>query len=1128
MNKIFSHFSVAAFCGFSLLLIVACAVEASAATFTVTKTADTDDGVCDADCSLREAIAAANSASSDDLVNFDATVFNVARTITLSGNEISILGIGTLTINGTGSAVLDISGNSTSRIFVVDQSANLIVNGVKLRHGTGHGTNNGNGGCILNYGKLSLVQTMLQSCYAPISGGAIYSTGSEAELYLINSTLSTNSASVSGGGITNFNKLSLVNSTITNGAGSTAGGILNDNSQFGGLVTISNSTIDDNNANSDASSKGGGILNLGTISISNTTICNNFSSADGGGIFNGGTIDITNATISDNRGGNGPVSAGGGIFNVAGNTVRLRNSIIAGNLVRNTVTSDFTGTVTSQGYNLIESVLGTSIEGIFLGNVLGVNPDLLPIANNGGPTRTVAPQPGSRVIDAGSPLDFPSTDQRGILRTQDGDLNGSVRPDIGAYERQVTTFTVTKTADTNDGNCNADCSLREAIAVANVASTADDVIVFDPGMFGTPQTISLILGHLQITSTNGTLLIHGTGANLLTISGNNQSSIFRTNTNAIGAVDGVKITAGHVSGGGGGIANLGRFALMDSVLSQNSAEYRGGGIYNNAVMTISNTVLMNNDALSGGGGILNEYEFAKMTITSSTVRDNSGPGGIVNSGALTISNSTITGNDAGIGTTAFGNQNSTLTIINSTIANNSNTRPSGIGGGISNDGSAVFLLNVTVTGNSVTSTLPYGGGGGVCNSTQNYPGTITARNTIIANNNAVNGIGTDYFGVLMSQGYNLVENTSNMAFAGTLTGNITGQDPRVGVLANNGGLTQTVGLMLGSPAIDAGDPNAFLMSDQRGAHRPVDGDLNGTSVSDIGAFEYRSDVAPMVKSPFDFDGDGKTDIGIYRPNGVNGSEWWINRGSNDSTFATQFGSAADKVVSTDFTGDGKADVAFWRPSTGYWYVLRSEDLSYYAVPFGSNGDVPVPADYDGDGKADRAVFRPSTNTWYIEQSGGGTRIEAFGATGDKPVPADYDGDGKADIAIFRPTAGSGSGEWWINRSTAGLQALVFGVSTDKPVQGDYTGDGKADIAFWRPSTGDWYVLRSENLTYYSTPFGGSSDIPAPGDYDGDGKFDTAVYRPAETNWYVQRSTAGTLIRQFGSVGDQPLPNAYVP
>ncbi|HEV8593350.1 MAG TPA: VCBS repeat-containing protein, partial [Pyrinomonadaceae bacterium] len=291
---------------------------------------------------------------------------------------------------------------------------------------------------------------------------------------------------------------------------------------------------------------------------------------------------------------------------------------------------------------------------------------------------------------------------------------------------------------------------------------------------------------------------------------------------------------------------------------------------------------------------------------------------------------------------------------------------------------------------------------------------------------------------------------------------------------------------------------------------------------------YNTGGAVARKPPFDFDGDGKTDVGIYRPNGANGAEWWINRSATDTLFATQFGAPTDKVVSVDFTGDGKADVAFWRPSTGFWYVLRSEDLSYFAVPFGSNGDIPVPADYDGDGKADRAVFRPSNTTWYIDQSGGGTRIESFGSAGDKPVPADYDGDGKADMAIFRPTGGSGSGEWWINRSTAGLQALVFGVSTDKPVQGDYTGDGKADIAFWRPSTGQWFVLRSENLTYYATPFGNGTDIPSPGDYDGDGKFDPAIYRPSETNWYVQRSTAGLLIRQFGAAGDQPLPNSFVP
>lgn len=277
------------------------------------------------------------------------------------------------------------------------------------------------------------------------------------------------------------------------------------------------------------------------------------------------------------------------------------------------------------------------------------------------------------------------------------------------------------------------------------------------------------------------------------------------------------------------------------------------------------------------------------------------------------------------------------------------------------------------------------------------------------------------------------------------------------------------------------------------------------------------------RAGFDYDGDDKTDVSIFRPS--NG-QWWYSRSSNGTVVAGTFGTSTDKIVPGDYTGDQKTDIAFWRPSTGEWFVLRSEDNSFFAFPFGSNGDVPVPGDYDNDGKTDAAVFRPSTNLWYILKSGGGgTDIIGFGTAGDVPVVGDYDGDNKTDIAIYRPSVG----QWWFRRSSdASVSAVTFGLSTDRPVQGFYTADNKTDIAFWRPSTGEWFILRSEDFSFFAAPWGLNGDIPVPGDYDGDDRTDFAVFRPSDRNWYVQRTTAGILIQQFGLSTDQPTPSAYLP
>lgn len=275
----------------------------------------------------------------------------------------------------------------------------------------------------------------------------------------------------------------------------------------------------------------------------------------------------------------------------------------------------------------------------------------------------------------------------------------------------------------------------------------------------------------------------------------------------------------------------------------------------------------------------------------------------------------------------------------------------------------------------------------------------------------------------------------------------------------------------------------------------------------------------------DFDGDLKSDVSIFRPDA---GLWYYLNSSNGSAGGVAFGAPGDIPVPGDFDGDGKTDTAVFRPADGVWHLLTKAGV-YTSRAFGSSGDVPVAADYNNDGKTDLAVFRPSNSTWYIANSdsqGTYTYVQ-FGQAGDKPAPADYDGDGKADIAVFRPAGATGT-EWWVQKSSGGVFATQFGVSTDQAVPVDFTGDGKADVAFWRPSTGEWFILRSEDLTYYAFPFGTTGDVAAPGDFDGDGKADPAVFRPSNAVWYMLRSLAGFTAVQFGLTGDRPVENAYLP
>ena len=272
-------------------------------------------------------------------------------------------------------------------------------------------------------------------------------------------------------------------------------------------------------------------------------------------------------------------------------------------------------------------------------------------------------------------------------------------------------------------------------------------------------------------------------------------------------------------------------------------------------------------------------------------------------------------------------------------------------------------------------------------------------------------------------------------------------------------------------------------------------------------------------APFDFDGDGRSDISVFRQ--ANGA-WYLNRSSAGFT-SFQFGISGDKAVASDYDGDGRADAAVYR--AGVWYRLRSTTNTMDVISFGLVGDVPVPSDLDGDGKSDVVVFRPSNGVWYsLASANGAFASTRFGLAGDVPVPGDYDGDGKDDINLFRPA----SGTWYrLNSSNGAISSINFGLNGDKAVAGDFDGDGRSDIAVWRPGNGVWYSMRS-TTGFSAIGFGLPSDVPAPADFDGDGKTDVSVFRPSNGTWYRLNSINGSFgAVAFGLAADNPIPSFYI-
>ena len=302
----------------------------------------------------------------------------------------------------------------------------------------------------------------------------------------------------------------------------------------------------------------------------------------------------------------------------------------------------------------------------------------------------------------------------------------------------------------------------------------------------------------------------------------------------------------------------------------------------------------------------------------------------------------------------------------------------------------------------------------------------------------------------------------------------------------------------------------------------TDNDIGDTgTISGGWSLEITTGVTPPARTRFDYDGDGRADVSVFRPSsGV----WYLNR-STQGFSAAQFGQSGDAIAPGDFDGDGKTDLAVFRSATGVWYRLNSATNTVSTTAFGQSGDVARPGDFDGDGRADIAVFRPSSGVWYrLNSSNGAFAATAFGQSGDVPVVGDFDGDQKTDLTVFRPSTGA----WYRLSSNGGAVVTTqFGQSGDVPVAADYDGDTRADIAVFRPATGVWYRLNSNGGGFVATQFGQSGDAPVAADYDGDAKADIAVFRPSNGTWYRLSSNGGAVVTtQFGQSGDVATPNAF--
>ena len=396
---------------------------------------------------------------------------------------------------------------------------------------------------------------------------------------------------------------------------------------------------------------------------------------------------------------------------------------------------------------------------------------------------------------------------------------------------------------TNNGTDGAG-SLYQAILDAN-AHQGLDTVLFDTAVRDTIKTSGCLPDIIE------SLVIIGPGADLLVLDSEYYCRVLKTDEfyNDSLFIYGLTLTHGDASGAGAGVyLDGGKTFFYNCRIVNNENSYQniaGGGVYVfGGSAWFFGCEISSNSSYIGGSGITVAAN-AKVYIYNSVISHNTtiassgqkGGGGIYNVGELFIENSTISGN----------------------------SHPAA-GGGIYNllYNRKIHINHSTITNNSADM------GGGIYNRDEDEDGTDTIwlKNTLIANNTASTE-GNDLWGNYISEGNNLIEDATGANITGETGSDLYSEDPLLGDLGYFNYETRHHPLQENSPAIDNASETDFLPDDQLGNPRPLDGDMNGTSIADIGAVEYF----------LDSDGDGVRDT---EEQGANG-ETTSYDGNNDDT-----------------------------------------------------------------------------------------------------------------------------------------------------------------------------------------------------------------------------------------------------